>query len=52
MVTVFLKKLTKEMKYTQLSVHMIAEHGFFGGKQSTYRLDPEKLGLLVELGKE
>jgi len=52
MVTLYLKKLRKEIKYTQLSVHMIADHGFFGGKQSTYRLDPEEVGLLVELGKE
>ena len=51
LVTVYLKKLRKEITYTQLSVHMIADHGFWGGRASTYRLDPEDVGLLVEVVK-
>ncbi len=31
------------IKYSQLNVHMIREHGFFEGKDSLYRIDPEIL---------
>jgi len=41
--TVFNKKLNKEIKYTQLNVHMIRDHGFFEGKGSVFRLEPEEI---------
>ncbi len=37
------------VKYSQLNVHMVSEHGFFEGKDSLYRINPEmiiKSGLL------
>ncbi len=37
------KKLGKEIKFTQLNVHMIRKHGFFEGRGSPFRLDPEEL---------
>jgi len=41
--TLFNKKLNKEIKFSQLNVHMIREHGFFEGKGSTFRLEPEEM---------
>lgn len=32
-----------ETIFTDLNIHLIEEHGFYGGKGSTYRLDPESL---------
>lgn len=37
------KKLSKKVEYSQLNVHLIKEHGFFLGKGSTFRLEPEDL---------
>ncbi|PID57215.1 hypothetical protein CSB45_08275 [candidate division KSB3 bacterium] len=42
----------KELTYTQLNVHMIRDHGFFEGKGSLYRLEPEEVVELLELGPE
>jgi hypothetical protein len=33
----------QQFKFTQLSVHMIRKHGFFGGIGSAYRLEPAML---------
>ncbi len=33
----------RELKWTALSIHMIGEHGFYGGRGSTYR-DPLRKG--------
>ena len=43
------KKLDKRIRYSQLNVHMIKEHGFFEGKGSTFRLEPEQLMTILEL---
>jgi hypothetical protein len=32
-----------EIIFTDLNIHLIEEHGFYGGKGSPYRLDPEHL---------
>ncbi len=32
------------MRWTDLNIHMIREHGFFEGHGSAYRLDPVELG--------
>lgn len=37
------------LRFTPLSVHLIAEHGFFQGKGSRYRLEPEALARLLGL---
>ena len=33
----------KTMHWTDLSIHMIAEHGFFEGKGSQFRIEPAEL---------
>jgi hypothetical protein len=38
---VFDKTLGREYRFSQLSVHLIREHGFFGGAGSAFRLEPE-----------
>lgn len=50
--TVFNKKLEKEITYTQLNVHMIRDHGFFEGKGSVYRLEPEEVIKILEVRSE
>ncbi|MBD3288833.1 hypothetical protein GF337_08535 [candidate division KSB1 bacterium] len=41
--TVEVKDLNRTFKYSQLSVHMIREHGFFGGRGSPFRLNPTEM---------
>ena len=41
--TVQKKETGESIRYSQLNVHMIREHGFFEGKGSTFRLEPEVL---------
>jgi len=43
--TVSVKRLDdgSSMQFSQLSVHLIRKHGFFGGKGSVYRIEIEKL---------
>jgi len=36
----------EQIKWADLSIHLISEHGFFQGKGSTYRLEPK---VLVEI---
>jgi len=48
-VTVRSERTGKEIRYSQLSVHLVRRHGFFGGKGSRFRLEPEEL---VKLFKE
>lgn len=50
--TLYNKKLDKEITYSQLNVHMIREHGFFEGKGSAFRLEPEELVEVLELIRE
>ena len=33
----------KNVRWSDLSIHLIEEHGFFQGKGSTFRLEPDKL---------
>ena len=49
MASVFNKKFNKEIKFSQLNVHMIREHGFFEGKGSLFRLEPEELIKILEI---
>jgi len=44
-ITVYLTntKLNACITFSQLSIHMIREHGFFAGRGSVYRLDPVDL---------
>lgn len=40
--TVFSKQQERAIRYSQLSVHLIRKHGFFGGQGSVFRLDPRE----------
>ncbi|HDP78821.1 MAG TPA: hypothetical protein ENN47_11735 [Mesotoga infera] len=41
--------MKKEIDYSPISIHLIREHGFYQGKGSTYRLDPEMVAKMLEL---
>ena len=38
----------EEMIYTDLGIHLIRDHGFFQGKGSIFRMEPEALADLLE----
>ena len=44
-------KSGKSLSYTQLSVHLIARHGFFGGRNSRFRIDPAEAAEILELSQ-
>jgi hypothetical protein len=35
------------LRFSQLSIHLIREHGFFGGKESAFRLEPQEISGLM-----
>ena len=39
----------REMRWTDLSIHLIEEHAFFQGKGSAFRLEPEALAAFLGL---
>jgi len=39
----------KEIVYSELSIHLINEHGFYQGKGSPFRLDPEETARFLGL---
>jgi hypothetical protein len=50
--TVTNNKLNKTITYTQLNVHMIRDHGFFEGKGSVFRLEPDEVIEVLEIQGE
>lgn len=42
-------KTGEKLVWTELSIHLIGEHGFYEGKGSPYRLDPKDLKRILEL---
>jgi hypothetical protein len=44
---VTLIKSGETAQWSDLNIHLISEHGFFEGKGSAYRLDPEKLAKII-----
>jgi hypothetical protein len=36
-------KAGRRLRFSQLAIHLIREHGFFGGQGSPYRLEPEAI---------
>jgi len=48
-IVVINKKIDEQIKYTDLSIHLIKEHGFYQGVGSPYRLDPEKIVRVLEI---
>lgn len=47
--TVWNKKREYSIRFSQLNVHMIREHGFFEGRGSAFRLDPSELVSILEI---
>jgi len=41
----------RTIRFTPLSVHLIAEHGFYQGRGSRYRLEPAELARIFGLGR-
>jgi hypothetical protein len=37
----------KTLQWSDLNIHMIAEHGFFEGRGSTFRLEPDELADVI-----
>lgn len=46
------KKTGREMRWTDLSIHLIEEHAFFQGKGSAFRLEPGELAAFLKLPEE
>ena len=47
--TVRNKKLDRTIVYTDLHIHFIGDHGFYEGKGSPFRLEPEELIMVLEV---
>ncbi|WP_428519110.1 hypothetical protein [Sphaerochaeta sp.] len=47
--TVRNKKLDKAVVFTDLHIHFIGDHGFYEGKGSPFRLEPEELITVLEV---
>lgn len=45
-------KTGKHMSWTDISIHLIRDHGFFQGLGSTFRIDPEEIVDFLELPQE
>ena len=43
------KRLNRSIEFSDLTIHMIEHHGFYGGKGSVYRCDPEDIAVILEL---
>lgn len=50
--TVANKTFQKEIRYSQLNVHMIRDHGFFEGKGSVFRLEPEEVVDVLQIPRQ
>lgn len=51
-ITVKNKRLNREITFTDLNIHMILAHGFYQGKGSLFRLEPEEVSGIIETKKE
>lgn len=51
-ITVKNKEKNSEITYTDLHIHLVNEHGFYEGKGSTFRLDPQSLVEILEIEPE
>jgi hypothetical protein len=45
------ESLGRTIMYTDLHIHMIERHGFYMGRGSMYRLDPDELAEVLEVPK-
>lgn len=46
------KKINEQIRYSDLSIHLIKEHGFYQGFGSPYRIDPEKVVKVLEISMD
>jgi hypothetical protein len=44
-------RINKNINYTDLNIHMIWAHGFYEGKGSKFRLDPETIVEVLEINE-
>jgi hypothetical protein len=51
-ITVRNLKKDREITYTDLHIHLIGSHGFYEGKGSAFRLNPQDLVEILEIEKE
>lgn len=49
MITVRNLRLGMEIAYSDLNIHLVAEHGFYEGKGSLFRLEPVLLANVLEI---
>lgn len=40
----------RTVRFTALSIHLVARHGFYEGRGSRYRLEPDVLARMLDLG--
>ncbi len=50
-ITVRNRKLGKEVAYTEMLIHLIKSHGFYEGKGSPYRVNPQDLISVLEIAE-
>ncbi len=50
MIAVRNTRLKTEIVYSDLLIHLIEAHGFYEGRGSPFRLDPERIAAALELG--
>lgn len=50
--TVIAEELDEEISWSDLNIHMIAEHGFFEGRGSALRIEPGKLIRIIFYSSE
>lgn len=49
-VTVRNTRLDEQVRFTDLNIHLIDGHGFYGGRGSAYRLEPCRLARVLMIG--
>ena len=51
-VTVDNKALDLQVRYTELGIHLVEQHGFYQGRGATYRVAPADLVTILEVPEE
>lgn len=47
--TVHNSRLSREITFTDMNIHMIEQHGFYEGKGAAFRLEPKDLAEILEI---
>lgn len=48
-ITVRNRRMNREITYTDLLIHLVGEHGFYEGRGSSFRLEPDDLIDILEI---